>query len=383
MKKLLYLLLLILFPIVGIGQAVIDLDLPSKLPGLTLTGPLLLPNGTVSLPSLAFESDLDLGIFRTGADAISISVNSVEAARFVESTTTQLLVGDGTASLPSFSFIDDPNTGFYKEDDDYISLVAGGIRVGVIRASGINGGAFQTGCGLLGTSVAGATTPAITFGGDTDIGLGRAGADLLSLIAGGKEGIRIDGVLGGVEVIIKDTLVIEALASPSTPVLITRSTGVVDTLATADIGEIAIDHSGGMSYVSTPGTQTIGTGGTFERLNEGAIAYTASHLHSFTHSDGRLTYTGTNTKHFDIAVYVNIESDEAAALVEIILAKGGATISGTEMRHDYRATDTDAVLSFGWLLELATNEYIEIFGTSDTNGDTFFVHNLQMIINEH
>ena len=182
---------------------------------------------------------------------------------------------------------------------------------------------------------------------------------------------------------ITDSLILEYAGSSNITVLSPTSTGFIDTLETADIGKIAIDHSGGMSYVSTSGTQTIGTGGTFERLNEGAIAYTASHLHSFTHSDGRLTYTGTNTKHFDIAVYVNIESDEAAALVEIILAKGGATISGTEMRHDYRATDTDAVLSFGWLLELATNEYIEVFGTSDTNGDTFFVHNLQMIINEH
>ncbi len=184
-------------------------------------------------------------------------------------------------------------------------------------------------------------------------------------------------------VTITDSLVLDYLATPNTVVLTPTATGLIDTLETADIGEIALDHSGGMSYVSTPGTQTIGTGGTFERLNEGAIAYTASHLHGFTHSDGRLTYTGTNTKHFDIAVYVNIESDEAAALVEIILAKSGATIAGTEMRHDYRATDTDAVLSFGWLLELATNAYIEIFGTSDTNGDTFFVHNLQMIINEH
>ncbi len=148
-------------------------------------------------------------------------------------------------------------------------------------------------------------------------------------------------------------------------------------------GTTFFTHSGGMTYVSTAGTQTIGTGGTFERLNEGAIAYTESHLHDFTHSDGRLTYTGTVTKHFDVAVYVNIESDEASALVEVILAKGGATITGTEMRHDYRATDTDAVLSFGWLLELATNEYIEVFGTSDQDNDTFFVHNLQMIINEH
>ena len=179
---------------------------------------------------------------------------------------------------------------------------------------------------------------------------------------------------------VTDSLILEYAGSSNITVLTPTSTGNVDTLETADITDLLIEYSGGMCYVSTPGTQTIGTGGTFERLNEGAIAYTASHLVNFTHSDGRLTYTGTTTKHFHVEGHVNIEGDETAQLVQIRLAKDGTTIAGTEMQHDYTAVDTDAVIAFCWLIDLATNEYLEIYGTSDTNGDTFEVHNLQLII---
>ena len=190
--------------------------------------------------------------------------------------------------------------------------------------------------------------------------------------------ITVDG-----DVTISDSLILERLATPTTTVLTPTSTGLIDTLETADIGDVALNHSGGLAYVSTEGTQTIGTGGTFERLNEGAIAYTSDHLSDFTHDDGRLTYTGTVTKHFAISANVTIESDEVTALVQIRLAKGGSTIAGTNMQEDYTVQDTDASMGFCWILELATNEYVEVFGTSDTNGDTFVLHNLTMCIKQH
>lgn len=141
-------------------------------------------------------------------------------------------------------------------------------------------------------------------------------------------------------------------------------------------------HYGGMTYISTEGTQTIATGGTFEKLFEGAMAYTAAHLDSFTHSNGRLTYASSVDRHFDIQVHTSIESDEASARVQIRIALNGTTIAATDVAHDFRATDTDAVLSTGWLMNLTTGDYIEVFGTSDTNGDTFVVHNLTLVITE-
>jgi len=54
-----------------------------------------------------------------------------------------------------------------------------------------------------------ATVPAITLQGDGNTGIGSAGADQLSLIAGGKEGIRIDGAVGGIEIYMTDTTIFD------------------------------------------------------------------------------------------------------------------------------------------------------------------------------
>ncbi len=204
--------------------------------------------------------------------------------------------------------------------------------------------------------------------------------------------INITNLFGTIPV----NVVIEPLATPNTTVLTPTSTGLVDTLETSDITEITLDtldvnyltvnshitytHREAMTYISTEGTQTIETGGTFERLNEGAIAYTPAHLVGWTHDDGRLTYIGAESQHFLIQVNATIESDEVAALVQIRLAKGGSTIAGTNMQEDYTVQDTDASIGFSWIEEMATGEYLEVFGTSDTNGDTFLVHSMTFTI---
>ena len=179
-----------------------------------------------------------------------------------------------------------------------------------------------------------------------------------------------------------DSLILEYAGSENTTVLTPTTTGKIDTLETANIGDIAIQQSGGHVVVSTGGTQTIETGGTFERLDEGAIAYTGRHLHNFTHADGRLTYTGTPTKHFAILVHLSVESNEAAALVQLQLYKDGALIPLSNDQNDYTATDTDKGLTIVWLEEFATDEYVELWGTSDTNDDTFVLNGGSMVITQ-
>ena len=99
-------------------------------------------------------------------------------------------------ATPTLSF-GDGDTGFYENADDSISVaIAGVLKFQFLPdffSSGVTGG------GALKTSAASATVPAILFAGDADTGLGTAGADILSLIAGGVEGIRIEesgGVIG-------------------------------------------------------------------------------------------------------------------------------------------------------------------------------------------
>lgn len=143
------------------------------------------------------------------------------------------------------------------------------------------------------------------------------------------------------------------------------------------------EHASGGSYVSTPGTQTIGTGGTFERLNEGAIAYTGMHLHEFTHSDGRLTYTSADTISMTANATISVESGEVAQEIQFRLAKNGSTIAGTNMQVEFTAVNGNSAIPLLWALDMAQNDYIEVWGTSDTNGDDFIINNLTLFIAKH
>lgn len=148
-------------------------------------------------------------------------------------------------------------------------------------------------------------------------------------------------------------------------------------------GHVTSEKSGGLCYVSTPGTQTINTGGTFERLNEGNIAYTADHLYNFTHDDGRLTYTGTQTIHVTITVAIAAESGEVAQVTNFRIAKDGTTIAATDMPITFTALDAAANTPLKWLDEVATDSYYEIFGTSNTDADEFDINTLVFTIAKH
>ena len=160
---------------------------------------------------------------------------------------------------------------------------------------------------------------------------------------------------------------------------VTKITG--ELLVTGHI--TAGEHASGLTYISTGGTQSIGTGGTFERLNEGTIAYTGEHLHEFTHDDGRLTYTTDAEISMTIAASVSVESGEVTQEVQLRIAKNGTTIAGTNMQVEFTAVNGNASVSLFWMLDMDQNDYIEVWGTSDTSGDDVIINNLTMGITKH
>ncbi len=149
-------------------------------------------------------------------------------------------------------------------------------------------------------------------------------------------------------------------------------------------GDITHNHSSGLMFISTPGTFAITTGGTFEKLIGGAIDYSSDHLEDFNETtNGRLTYTGTLTKHFTVAVYSSIESGENTQEIEIRIAEGGSPIFGSEQEQTYSVINNHNTIPTGYIVELATNEYIEVFITSDTNGDNVIAHSCVVVITEY
>jgi hypothetical protein len=65
--------------------------------GDTMTGPLITPLGSDSVPSITFTDDLNTGIYSPGADQVAISTNGTERARIDSSG--RLLVGTPTSRV--------------------------------------------------------------------------------------------------------------------------------------------------------------------------------------------------------------------------------------------------------------------------------------------
>jgi len=95
---------------------------------------------------------------------------------------------ENDAATPTISF-GDGDSGFYESADDVLGFALGGSERFVMTSS-IFGGGVGSSANVM-NEAASSTNPVFTFQGDNDTGLGLGDADAVSLIAGGKEGMRI------------------------------------------------------------------------------------------------------------------------------------------------------------------------------------------------
>lgn len=107
-------------------------------------------------------------------------------------TATSLQVGEGSSAAPSID-IGGGDDGFFLSAGTLRYSISGSATNDlVLGVSGIQS-TNSAGAFVLTAEVATATNPVFSFLQDTDTGIGKAAADQLSLIAGGVEGIRVDG----------------------------------------------------------------------------------------------------------------------------------------------------------------------------------------------
>lgn len=90
-------------------------------------------DGTVSAPGVAFTSDTDCGVYRTGTNSVGITAGGTMQAVF---SGGQVRAAAGTAAAPSHSFNGDPNTGLYSAGADSIGIAVAGSAVGTIGGLG-------------------------------------------------------------------------------------------------------------------------------------------------------------------------------------------------------------------------------------------------------
>ena len=160
-------------------------------------------NATATNPNITPRvGDPDTGIGSAATDQLSLIAGGQEMLRLVETGTAaseQLIISPsqiiGSAATPSLAF-GDGDTGFYEAADDELSIAIAGALKYQFRATYMKGS--ETNGFLLMNETATSTNPVFAFQDDADTGVGRAGADTGSLIAGGTNVLnwRGDGYVG-------------------------------------------------------------------------------------------------------------------------------------------------------------------------------------------
>ena len=121
------------------------------------------PDGTVTVPSITFSSDLDTGVFRAGSGTVAITSNGTKVAQFPTSggSSGQLLSTDGGGVL---SYVDPPASAtgggsdkvFYENSTTVTQDYTIGTTFGA-AANAMSAGPITIGSGVTVTVPAGST----------------------------------------------------------------------------------------------------------------------------------------------------------------------------------------------------------------------------------
>ena len=143
------------------------------------------------------KNDLNTGIGQPAKrqDILSLIAGGVEGLRIDTSVfggNTRVIVSPGEVGVSTGLWFGDGDTGIYEVSDDTLGFnFAGAKRMSI--SSTIMIGSTGTRFGIPITAIATDTLPVfLPNSGDTDTGIGRAGENVLSLISGGVERLRLD-----------------------------------------------------------------------------------------------------------------------------------------------------------------------------------------------
>lgn len=135
------------------------------------------------------DTDTILAILNNaGSDTVNILANGNFGLGIASPTSKIHLPLENDAVTPTISF-GDGDTGFYEQSDDNLYLANAGVARSRFTSTEIE--STTTNGGRMSLSASTSASPAFTFNGDNDTGIGRAGANQLSLITAGSERARV------------------------------------------------------------------------------------------------------------------------------------------------------------------------------------------------
>lgn len=135
----------------------------------------------------------------------------------------------------------------------------------------------------------------------------------------------------------------------------------------------------GQMYFTNNATQNaIATTGVFEKIEGTTTA--SNQTEKFSHTNNRLTYTGGITREFVLTASCSAQAIQTnATTITIRLAKNGVTIEESESQATTSATGRNENFYCQALVELAQNDYVELFIANQTNANSLLVTELNVL----
>ncbi|MEB3122511.1 MAG: hypothetical protein VKL41_14985 [Snowella sp.] len=144
-------------------------------------------------------------------------------------------------------------------------------------------------------------------------------------------------------------------------------------------GVVNSSQIGQMYFSDNIVQNAIATQSVFEKI-EGIT--TASPINQkFAHTDNRLTYSGGLARAFKVTAFVSANSVQTnAATILVRIGKNGTTIPESESQATTSQTGRNENFPSQAIVEMTTNDYIEIFIANDTNANSLLVTELNVVI---
>lgn len=153
-----------------------------------MTKSLLLANGSSNEPAIAFTADTNTGVYHIANDVMGVVAGGGEVMRIAACNliaARPFMLSDGSSNAPALTFSADTNTGVYRPSADMMTLVTGGTDTMRLTKTDIT----TTRPFLLPD---GSTSlPGLTFSSESNTGLYRPTSNTLGVAVDGTDVIRI------------------------------------------------------------------------------------------------------------------------------------------------------------------------------------------------
>lgn len=132
-------------------------------------------------------------------------------------------------------------------------------------------------------------------------------------------------------------------------------------------------------YTNNAVQNAIATTGVFEKIEGTTTASTVNQ--KFSHIDNRLTYTGGITRSFRVTASCSAQALQTNATTILVrAAKNGVTIAESESQATTSATGRNENFYSQAIVELTTNDFLELWIANATNANNLLVTELNMIV---